>query len=465
MARSSQKVLIVDDEPSVVHALGVLLEIHDIPFVCADSPELARRQLHRGDVGVVIQDMNFGADKTSGEEGVRLFRQIHEADPELPVLLITAWASLETAVQLIKEGASDYLAKPWDDDKLVLAVNNLLRMRKLQLENARLQRQREQGRQELAERHELCGVVYESDEMHEVVSLAVKVAASDAPVLITGPSGAGKEKLAEIVQANSRRSEGAFVRVNVGALPEELMESELFGAEPGAYTGAKGLRRGRFEAADKGTLFLDEIDALSLAGQVKLLRVLQSGEYQRLGSSTTRRADVRLISATNTDLEAAVSAGRFREDLYFRLNVVELAVPPLQRRPDDILALARHLLSQDLPEGQVPTLTRDAEQALLRHRWAGNIRELQNRIQRATLTSRGGPIGVDDLDLQPASRRSPGGSGPPLNPFDVERAQIEQALVEAHGVVARVATRLGLSRQALYRKMDRLGIVLERRPR
>jgi DNA-binding NtrC family response regulator len=418
-------------------------------------------------VGVVIQDMNFGADKTSGEEGIRLFRRIHAAHPELPVLLITAWASLETAVQLVKEGASDYLAKPWDDEKLVLGVQNLLKMRRLQLENRRLQEKGLKAREALAAQHDLCGLVYESDTMQRLVALAVNVGASNAPVLVTGPSGSGKEKLAEIVQASSGRRSAPFVRVNVGALPEELMEAELFGAEAGAYTGSKGLRIGRFEAADRGTLFLDEIDALSLAGQVKLLRVVQSGEYQRLGSSATRRADVRIISASNADLEKAVAEGRFREDLYYRLNVLELAVPPLAQRPEDVLPLARHFLAEAAGEAgrEAPELSPEASEALVSHRWPGNVRELENRMQRVMLTASGREIGPSDLDLGAPARGATSAPTSSPGPLDAERRRLEQALVDADGVVSRAAEKLGLSRQALYRKMDRLGIVLERRPR
>ena len=387
-----------------------------------------------------------------------------EAAPDVPVLLMTAWASLETAVQLIKQGADDYLSKPWDDDKLVVSVKNLLKLRGLQLENAALQEKSREARAELARQHDLCGLIYESDEMHRLATLAVNVAASDAPVLITGPSGAGKEKLADIVQANSRRRDRPFVRVNVGALPEELMESELFGAEPGAYTGSDRVRIGRFEAADGGTLLLDEIDALSLAGQVKLLRVVQSGEFQRLGSSRTRRADVRIVSATNAELKSLIAQGRFREDLYYRLNVIDLAVPPLDRRPDDILPLARHFLATGGHDDARRTFAADAEDLLLRHRWEGNVRELENRIQRAMLTSAGARIGASDLDLGTLALPRPArsvGSGADA----IERRRVEQALLDSDGVVARAAERMGISRQALYRKMERLGISLERRPR
>jgi len=461
------KVLVVDDEPAVRHALGVLLDLNAIPHVAAATPGEALELVRRESIGVVLQDMNFGPDKTSGEQGIQLFHGIRRLDADVPVLLMTAWASLETAVRLIKEGANDYLAKPWDDDKLVAGLNNLLRLRRLQLENAQLRLQRSEAREALAERYELRGLVYESDEMHRIVSLAIQVAASDAPVLITGPSGVGKEKLAEIIQVNSRRRERPFLRVNVGALPEELIEAELFGAESGAYTGATSRRIGHFESADGGTLFLDEIDALSLAGQVKLLRVVQSGEFQRLGSSRTHRADVRLLSATNSDLVDAVSAGKFRQDLYYRLNVIELAVPALRHRPEDVLPLALRFLAEAAGESAVPVLTDEARAALLGHDWKGNVRELQNRVQRALLTHGGAPLGARHFDFEPGPRPAAGRADGEATAaaIDPERIKIERALVEADGIVARAADRLGLSRQALYRKMEKLGVVLERRPR
>jgi DNA-binding NtrC family response regulator len=459
------KVLVYDDQAAVVDALAVLFEIHGIPMVAVSTRGEVLDRIARGDIGVVIQDMNFSPNRTSGEEGIELFRSIREADSGMPVLLITAWASVETAVQLIKEGATDYLAKPWDDDRLVTTVKNLLTMRRLQMDNERLQRSREAVRRSLSDRYELSGLIYESDAMHEVISVALNVADSDAPVLVTGPSGSGKEKIAETIQANSRRSAGPFVRVNLGAIPEELMESELFGAEPGAYTGSKKLRVGRFEAANEGTLFLDEIDSLSLAGQVKLLRVLQSGEYQRLGSSATRRTDTRIISATNSDLDEAIRDGRFREDLFFRLNVIELSIPPLASRTDDILPLAAFFLARLAGEGGAAELTPDAEAALLRYPWPGNVRELENRLRRATLVRRGGRIEPHDLDLPDGTGRGEGDPAAGAGRAQAERRRIEEALERAEGVVSRAAEVMGLSRQALYRKMSRLGIVLERRPK
>jgi DNA-binding NtrC family response regulator len=463
------KVLIVEDQAAVAKALRVLLEIHDIPCLTAGGPEEAFALLEREPVGVVIQDMNFGPDATSGREGMELFRRLRARDPELPVLAITAWTSLETAVQMVKEGASDYLAKPWDDAKLLATVRNLLRMRDLQLENARLRAGKQRDRAELAAGHELGGIVYESEVMHRLVSLAVQVAAADVPVLVTGPNGVGKEKLAEIVQANSRRRQGPFVRVNAGALPDELLESELFGAEAGAFTGAVKRRQGRFEAADGGTLFLDEIGNLSPAGQAKLLRVLQIGEFERLGSSETQRVDVRVLAATNVDLRRAMAEGRFRQDLFFRLNVIELAIPPLCERPEDVLPLAESFLAR-FPPGAHRTpwsLSPAAREALLRHDWPGNVRELMNRMHRATLVATGSAVlGPDDLGLGLAGAPAEATPAPPAaGDRDAERKQVENALLEAEGRVSRAAVRLGLSRQALYRKMEKLGIVLERRPR
>ena len=464
MLDTLMKVLIVDDQRAIRTALEVLFEQYGIPTLAASSPDEVLDLIAREDVGVVIQDMNFKANETSGAEGVELFRAIRKLDGELPVLLMTAWASIEMVVALVKEGAADYIAKPWDDAKLVREVKKLLQLRTLADENARHRARSRRARQSLAGKADLCGLVYSSDAMHDVVSLAVSVAPSDAPILITGPNGAGKEKLAEIVQANSRRRDKPFVKVNAGALPDELLEAELFGSEAGAYTGATKQRIGRFEAANGGTLFLDEIGTLSMVGQQKLLRVLQTGEFERLGSSTTKKVDVRIISATNVDLSRAIASGAFREDLYFRLNVIELRVPALAERPDEILSLAeRFLAGFATGDSAAATLSRSARDALLAHEWPGNVRELQNRIQRATLVCRDGVIEIEDLGLAKTSRTPPSDVAP--KDLDPERVSIEEALVRASGIVSKAAAELGMSRQALYRRMERLQITLERRPR
>ena len=445
-------VVIVEDQPAVANALRMLFELHDVDCVIASDPDHAVRLIEKGEAGVLLQDMNFTPGATSGDEGVALFRRVRAVNAELPILLITAWTSLETAVQLVKEGATDYLAKPWDDVKLVNTVRSLLRARELRAVDEKERAERARSRELLARSHDLRGIVYASDAMQRVVSLAVQIAPSDVPVLITGPNGAGKEKIAEIIHAGSKRKNKPFVKVNAGAMPDELIESELFGAEPGAYTGSTRLRIGRFEAAHGGTLLLDEIGNLSAAGQMKLLRVLQTGEFERLGSSETRRVDVRVLCATNADLQQAIARGTFRQDLYFRIAVVEIAIPPLRQRREDVLPLADAFV-------KAPKQLSDAARAaLLAHEWPGNVRELQNRLLRAAAVSTSDVLTPTDLGLSAdADARS--------EDVPLERKQIEFALLNARGSVSAAADALGLSRQALYRRMEKLGIVLERKPR
>ena len=435
-------VLVIDDNAAVRTALEVLLSLQGIATLPAATPAEGLARLAEGRVDLVIQDMNFARDTTSGEEGVQLFRAIRDAHPALPIILLTAWTHLETAVELVKAGAADYLPKPWDDQRLVTTVKNLVALGRATAERESLAGERRAVRAALAARYDLRGAVYESDAMHELFVTATRIAAADVPVLLTGPNGAGKEVLAEVIQANSAVREGPFVRVNVGALPAELMESELFGAEAGAYTGAGQARAGRFEAADGGTLFLDEIGNLSLAGQAKLLRVLETGAFERLGSTTTRRVRVRLLFATNADLKAAIREGRFREDLYYRINVIELKVPPLASRPGDILALARRFLAPGY------TLAPSAERALIAHPWPGNVRELRNAVQRACLLSR-------ETSLEAAALGLEAGATAECEP---DPAEIRAALARAGGVVARAARELGLTRQSLYRRMEKLGL-------
>ena len=440
------KILVIDDNKAIGQALGVLFELHGLKSLNALTPEEGLALLAREDVDLVIQDMNFTGDTTSGKEGTQLFRDIRRRYPDLPIILLTAWTHLEDAVDLVKAGAADYLAKPWDDAKLVTTVKNLLALGRLQREQRRQAGERQAARARLASRFELCDIVYESEAMQQVVSIATQVAHADVPVVITGPNGAGKEKIADIIHANSANKTGPYIKVNMGALPADLIESELFGAEAGAYTGAQKTRAGRFEAADGGTLFLDEIGNLPLAGQVKLLRVLQTGEFERLGSSQTRKVKVRIVTATNMDLRAAIAAGTFREDLFYRLNVIELHVPPLTERRDDVLPLARAFL------GSHHRLTAEAERALLDHPWSGNVRELQNCMRRAALLALGPAVGVDVLGL-PSAR--PAAQTPATEPT---RADIEDVLARHGGVIAAAAQELGLSRQALYRRMEKFGI-------
>ena len=437
-------VLIIDDNPAVGEALSLLLSLREIRTRTALSPEDGLALLAADSIDLVIADMNFRKDTTSGEEGAALFRAIRERHPDLPVMLLTAWTHLETAVELVKAGAADYLAKPWDDHKLLTTVENLLELSEASRTVSRVQRERRRRREELARRYELRGLVYGSVAMDRAVELACQVARADVPVLITGPNGAGKERIAQIVHANSAVRQGPFIAVNCGALPSELIEAELFGAEAGAYTGANRAREGRFDSADGGTLFLDEIGNLPLSGQIKLLRVLETGQFERLGSSRTRQVKVRVLSATNANLEQMIAEGTFRQDLYYRLNLIEIALPALAERPDDILPLADFFL-----EAQA-TLADDAREALLGHHWPGNVRELRNAIERARLLCRGGIIRASDLNLPPRKPAARAADEP-------DREAIAAALKASGGNISRTAQALGLSRQALYRRMERFG--------
>lgn len=440
-----RRVLIIDDNPSVGMALKLLLELHNIDSEVVLTPQAGIQRLEQDDrIALVLQDMNFSQDTTSGEEGKRLFSALRAVRPNLPIILITAWTELEAAVDLVKQGAADYLPKPWDDRKLIISIKNLLELQELQDQQLRQVKNRSIERQQLWESADLCGLVYQSEAMHDLVKMAVKIARTPVPVLITGPNGVGKEKIAQIVQRNSQIKDGPFVCVNVGALPNELMEAELFGAEAGAYTGITKRRIGRFEAAHGGTLFLDELGNLSARGQTRLLRILQTGEFERLGSSETRRCDVRIISATNTDLTTAIADGHFREDLYYRLNVFELKIPPLAERREDILPLVRLFLGEqsDLDDHSLRTLQS--------YDWPGNIRELENACQRARILSDGGQIQLKHFGINFDEQST----APARVVVEPDREMIEGALRDNQGVVARAARQLGLSRQALYRRME-----------
>jgi DNA-binding NtrC family response regulator len=437
-------VLIIDDNKAICSALEILLSLYDWQTIVAHTPQAGLEALDAREVELVIQDMNFTDDTTSGKEGEQLFATIRQNYPLLPIILLTAWTNLETAVQLVKEGAADYMAKPWDDDKLIVTIQNLLEISRIRSElDSKLEE--EAAQKEVLEGFDLCGTVFESSTMMQVIHLAIQVADSDLPVLITGPNGTGKEKIAEIIHRNSRR-EGELVRTNAGAMPIDLLEAELFGSTSGAFTGAQE-REGRFPKADKGTLFLDEIGNLPLPGQMKLLRVLQTGEFEKLGSSTTQQVDVRLICATNSNLPAEIAQGRFREDLFYRINVIEIKVPPLNRRPADILPLARHFLAG------TKELSGGAKTALMEYHWPGNVRELENCMRRAPLLAQHDILEAADLGLSvDGAAESNRGKG------ELEATDIANALQRYNGVVSRAAKSLGISRQSLYRRMETHGL-------
>lgn len=446
------QILIIDDNHGIATALEVLFSLDDINTLHAESPESGLRLLQSNNIDLVIQDMNFSEDTTSGEEGCQLFKQIHADYPDLPVILLTAWGNIEMAVNLVKAGANDYLTKPWDDTKLVTSVKNLIELGQLRKQTNNILSQNSAQTDALEQQYDLCGTKFNSSLMLQSITMATQVAHSDIPVLITGPNGSGKEKIAEIIQANSLVKAQPFIKVNVGALPIELMEAELFGAEAGAFTGAQKKRIGRFESADGGTLFLDEIGNLPLSGQMKLLRVLQTGEFERLGSSVTRKVNVRIISATNADLLAEIEQRTFREDLYYRLNVIEIKVAPLAKRVDDILPLVLHFMPSEY------TLSTEAENTLQQYSWPGNVRELENVIKRACLLSSERLIKSEHLGLPKNSQTS---SAIKQN-REPDRETLIFTLNQNKYNISQTARQLGMSRQALYRRMDKHSIPRDR---
>lgn len=445
------RVLIIDDNPAVCSALAMLLKLHKIETEEVYTPKAGLVALMENSaIDLVIQDMNFTEDTTSGKEGITLFHQLRKIRPDIPVILLTAWTQLDTAIELVRSGAADYIGKPWEDQKLVTTITNLLELAELQSAHLEWAHEQQYARAHLENKANLCGIIYQSIKMQNLLDTVVKIAPSDVPVLVTGPNGSGKEKIAEIIQANSRVASGPFIRVNIGALPNELIQAELFGAEAGAYTGISKRRIGRFEAADGGTLFLDELGNLSANGQAKLLRILQTGEYERLGSSETRRCNVRVISATNIDLSDAIRCGEFRQDLYYRLNVIEINVPPLNERKDDILPLAHHFLVSK------HSISPEIARSLQQYSWPGNVRELENACKRAPLLNDSGELSIEDFSLVEEeliqSKESP------RSQLEPSKQLIEQVLRENKGVVSRAARQLGLTRQALYRRIEKYDI-------
>ena len=448
------KILIADDQRDVLEALRLLLKGEGFEIETATSPGGVLAAVEAQDFDAVLMDLNYQRDTTSGAEGMDLLSRLQTADGSLPVIVMTAWGTVDRAVEAMRRGARDFVEKPWDNARLIAALRTQVALGRALRHSERLESENRLLRPAAAPTF-----IAESRAMRPVMELLQQVAPSDAHVLITGEHGTGKEVVARWLHAASRRVQRAWVAVNVGGLSDGVFESELFGHVKGAFTDAKTDRVGRFELADGGTLFLDEIANVPLGQQAKLLRVIETGDVERVGSSKTRHVDVRLVSATNADVQAAVRAGQFREDLLFRLNTVEIALPPLRERREDIPALARHFLTQ-YARRYAKTLTGfdpAALQALLDHPWPGNVRELDHAIERAVLLARGEALVAQDLGLRPAD-----GDGAVLlermSLEDAERYLIQRALQRADGNVSDAAKQLGLSRSALYRRLQHYGL-------
>jgi DNA-binding NtrC family response regulator len=446
------RVLIADDQQDVLQALRLLLKSEGFELESATTPAGILSSLESGDFDAVLMDLNYARDTTSGREGLDLLPRIKTLDATLPVIVMTAWSSIEGAVEAVRKGAGDYIEKPWDNARLLTVLRTqielgraLRRAHELELENRFLR----EG--------DVPDLIAEARVMQPILRLIERVGPSDVHVLISGEPGSGKEVVARWLHAGSERARRPLVTVNAGGLSETLFESEMFGHVKGAFTDAKSDRVGYFELADRGTLFLDEIGNLTMPQQAKLLRVLETGEFQRVGSSLTRRVDVRVISATNADLPTLVTEGRFREDLFYRLNAVEIQLPPLRDRREDISLLAAHFLRAEIRRrGRQLSFSSEAMRALLSHTWPGNVRELRHAVERAVLLAEGDTVDVEHLGLRPGPESSTRMEDLTLD--DAERIMIKKALTRYDGNVSQAAEALGLSRSALYRRLQRFGL-------
>ncbi len=436
----------------MLEALRFLLKSEGFDARTVGAPAAVMAAIQEDEFDVALIDLNYARDTTSGGEGLDLLTQMQAAAPSLPVVVMTAWASVDGAVEAMRRGARDYLEKPWNNERLVTVLRTQIALAKAQQSNRRYQAETQRQRES-----QLPLFIAESAVMEPVLRLMKRVGPSDASVLITGEHGTGKEVVARWLHAASLRASGPFIAVNAGGLPDGVFESELFGHVRGAFTDAKTDRAGCFELAERGTIFLDEIGNMPPGQQAKLLRVLQTGEFHAVGSSRVRRADVRVLAATNTDLGKAAAEGRFREDLLYRLNTVEIPLPPLRERREDILPLAMHALGRQCAryQRQLDGFSPAAQQPMLAHAWPGNVRELEHVVERAVLLCEGTHIEARDLALVAAQA---GSSVEEMTLEDAERALIEKALARCAGNVAEAAKRLGLSRSALYRRLAAFGI-------
>ena len=450
MGSNNPLILVADDQPDVLESIRLLLKGEGYRTELASSPEAALEALGDQQFDVALIDLNYTRDTTSGREGLDLLDRLQEADPYLSVVVMTAWGSIELAVEAMRRGAGDFFEKPWDNDRVLSIVRTQVELHRA--------RQRGERLQAALQGEGAPDFIAESAAMAPVSELIERVGPSDANVLITGENGTGKGVVAQLLHSASHRGSQQLVTVNIGGLTDSIFESELFGHTKGAFTDAKADRIGRFEMADGGTLFLDEIGNLALAQQAKLLQVVETGQFERVGASRTQTADVRILSATNADLEAEVAAGLFRKDLLYRLRTVEIPIPPLRQRFEDIEPLALHFLARHSRKygRQTSSFDSDALTALRTHSWPGNVRELDHAVERAVLMARGERIAAADLGLASGSTAS--AAADPLKLADAERQLIQRALERHQGNVSLAAAELGLSRSALYRRLEKHGL-------
>ena len=447
------RVLIADDQPDVLEALRLLLKAEGFSIESAGSPAAILEAVDGDDYDVVLMDLNYTRDTTSGQEGLDLLSQLRRHDPTLPVVVMTAWGSVEVAVEAMRRGARDFVQKPWENARLLTIVRTQVELARALRRQQRLEAENRSLKPDVRPM-----LIADAPSMRPVLELISRVGPSEANILVTGENGTGKGTVAQAVHAVSGRAGRGLVTVNAGGLSEGVFESELFGHVKGAFTDAKTDRVGRFELADGGTLFLDEIANVPLNLQPKLLRVLETGDFERVGSSRTRKVNVRIVSATNANLAEEVASGRFRQDLLFRLNTIEILLPPLRDRREDIPALAMHFLRQHGQRYRKPIngFETAALQALLDHPWPGNIRELDHAVERGVLMAQGASIRLGELGLR--IDRESTSRIEDMSLEEVEGFLIRKAMARFDGNVSQAAKALGLSRSALYRRLQRYGL-------
>ncbi len=452
MPADAPRILIADDQPDILEALRLLLKGEGYQIETAKSPASALKALESRDFDLALIDLNYARDTTSGREGLDLLSRLQTLDAALPVVVMTAWASVDLAVEAMRRGAKDFVAKPWENPRLLAIVRNQIELggavrayKRLEEENQIL---RGKGGPNL---------IAQSAAMRPVLEIVSRVGPSDANVLITGENGTGKGVIAQALHAVSTRAGKPFISVNMGGLPEGVFESELFGHVRGAFTDAKSDRAGRFELADSGTLFMDEIGNIPMSQQAKILRTLETGDFERVGSSRTYRANVRLISATNADLQVEVAGDRFRQDLLFRLNTIHIHLPPLRERREDIELLAQHFLKQHVARYRkaITGFDESATEAMRNYNWPGNVRELDHSVERGVLMASGKVVRGVDLGL------NAGQAAPRLEDMSLEEVEsflIRKTLARCDGNARRAAEELGLSRSAFYRRLEKFGL-------
>ncbi len=454
MSDTPHRILIADDQPDILEALRLLLKSEGYAIETVKSPAAVIKAIEGREFAMLLMDLNYARDTTSGQEGLDLLTKLQAADSSLPVVVMTAWASVDLAVEAMRRGARDFVTKPWDNPRLLAIVRN-----QIELGSAvRAYRRLEQENQLLRGKGAGPNLIAQSAAMRPVLDVIARVGPSDANVLITGENGTGKGVVAQALHAVSVRAGKPFISVNMGGLPEGVFESELFGHVRGAFTDAKNDRAGRFELADSGTLFMDEIANIPMTQQNKLLRTLETGEFERVGSSRTYRANVRLISATNADLHAEVAAGKFRQDLLFRLNTIHVHLPPLRERREDIDLLAQHFLKQHVNRYRkgITGFDESALQAMRDYSWPGNVRELDHSVERGVLMAQGKVIRAPDLGLNAGRDAAPRLEDMSLE--EVEAFLIKKTLARCDGNARKAAEDLGLSRSAFYRRLEKYGL-------